>query len=745
MKKERLGAGLIVALAGCSASNPPAVVPPTEAAPPPAAEETIRVPAEAAETAPIRGVDLDTVTAGRFDNGKMWTFEYPPLEYFRHTYGFVPDDQWFERAQLGALRLPNCSASFVSPHGLVLTNHHCARESVSQVSADGEKLLDNGFYASTLEGERAIDDIHADQLIEIIDLSAQIDSAYQRNTSQESRQEIRETLGEEIAEARGGEDAGVVVEVIELWNGAKTSAYVFKRHEDVRLVMAPELQLGYFGGDPDNFTFPRYALDMSFLRIYDDDGEPLEPEHFFQWTETGVAEGDAIFIIGNPGSTSRLQTVSELEFRGAVSDKATVAYINSRVAALQSFYDEFPEEAEALDLRNEIFSLLNAQKAYSGMLGGLQDPVTIARRAAAERDFRAAIDKSADPSSKFGGLFDKMERIQNEKRELAAELSAFLGLGNPGLTPGVLLRGIFAFQYLSAQGGGAPSQALEGIMERLESVSHQPRALQERLLAARLADIEQYFGKESDIARELLMGRSADQVAKAIVNESQVADSAAASGALINGMVRMTDPAVRLAAAMLPRFGAFQSRFASLSDEEETVARQLGLARYDVYGSSIPPDATFSLRIADGVVKGYEYNGTVAPAKTTFFGLYDHFHSYGAESDWKLPNRWLNPPASFDLSTPLNFVSTADIIGGNSGSPILNSELELVGVVFDGNIESLPGDYIYVPDRNRAIGVDARGMLEALDEIYDADRLVLELTTGTLASSEEEADRIRRR
>ncbi len=745
MKKERLGAGLIVALAGCSASNPPAVVPPTEAAPPPVAEETIRVPAEPVEALPIRGVDLDTVTAGRFDNGKMWTFEYPPLEYFRDTYGFTPDDQWFEHARLGALRLPNCSASFVSPHGLVLTNHHCAREGISQVSADGEKLLDNGFYAGTLEGERAIDDIHADQLIEIIDISTQIDSAYQGITSQESRQEIRETLGEEIAETRGGEDAGVVVEVIELLKGAKTSAYVFKRYEDVRLVMAPELQLGYFGGDPDNFTFPRYALDMSFLRIYDDDGEPLEPEHFFQWTETGVAEGDAIFIIGNPGSTSRLQTVSELEFRAAVSDKAMVEFINSRVAALQSYYDEFPEEAEALDLRNEIFSLLNAQKAYTGMLRGLQDPVTIARRAAAERDFRAALDKTADRSSKFDGLFDKMERIQNEKRELATELSAFLGLGNPGLTPGVLLRGIFAFQYLSAQGGGAPSQALEGILERLESVNHQPRALQERLLAARLADIERYFGKESDIARELLMGRSADQVAKAIVHESQVADSAAAAGALMNGMVRMTDPAVRLAAVMLPRFGAFQSRFTSLSDEEETVARQLGRARFDVYGSSIPPDATFSLRIADGVVKGYEYNGTVAPAKTTFFGLYDHFHSYGAESDWKLPDRWINPPASFDLSTPLNFVSTADIIGGNSGSPIVNSELELVGVVFDGNIESLPGDYIYVPDRNRAIGVDARGMLEALDEIYDADRLVLELTTGTLASSEEEADRIRRR
>ena len=658
MMKERLGAGLIVALAGCSASNPPAVVPPTETAPPPAAEETIHVRAEPAETPPIRGVDLDTVTAGRFDNGKMWTFEYPPLEYFRDTYGFAPDDQWFEHARLGALRLPNCSASFVSPHGLVLTNHHCARESISQVSADGEKLLDNGFYAGTLEGERAIDDILADQLIEIIDISAQIDSAYQGITSQESRQEIRKALGEEIAEARGGEDAGVVVEVIELLNGAKTSAYVFKRYEDVRLVMAPELQLGYFGGDPDNFTFPRYALDMSFLRIYDD-GEPLELEHFFQWTETGVAEGDAIFIIGNPGSTSRLQTVSELEFRAAVSDKAMVAFINSRVAALQSYYDEFPEEAEALDLRNEIFSLLNAQKAYTGMLRGLQDPVTIARRAAAERDFRAAIDQSADRSSKFGDLFDKMERIQNEKRELAAELSAFLGLGNPGLTPGVLLRGIFAFQYLSAQGGGAPSQALEGIMERLESVSHQPRALQERLLAARLADIERYFGKESDIARELLMGRPADQVAKAIVNESQVADSAAASGALINGMVRMTDPAVRLATAMLPRFGAFQSRFTSLSDEEETVARQLGRARFDVYGSTIPPDATFSLRIADGVVKGYEYNGTVAPTKTTFFGLYDHFYSYGAESDWKLPSRWLSPPASGSASVRCSCVSMA--------------------------------------------------------------------------------------
>jgi hypothetical protein len=667
--------------------------------------------------------DSVLIRAGRFDNGKMWTFEYPPLDYFRETYGLTPDTAWFRQARLGALRLPNCSASFVSPRGLVLTNHHCAREAVAQVSREGEQLLDNGFYAAQLGDERAIDDTHVDQLIEIVDVSPEFDTI-----PVAERPDLEETVSTRLADERGGEEAGIVVDIISLWNGAKTSAYVFRRYEDVRLVMAPELQLGYFGGDPDNFTYPRYALDMSFLRVYGDDGNPVQPDTYFRWATDGVSEGDAVFIIGNPGSTSRLQTVAELEFRRDVSDVATLDYINGRIAALREYLEENPEEAEEFDVRNKLFSLLNSQKAYTGILQGLRDPAIIARRQNAQEQFQDSIASSMALRNEYGDLFNEMAQVQDEKRQWASQLAAFAGLGSPDYTAGVLLRGIFALQYLSGQSAGAPAEALEGVAELLREVGRQPDGLQWRLVAARLRDMQQHLGSSSQTLSSILQGRSPEEAARAIVSASALSDSAAAVSALEAGTISQSDPAIQLALPILQAYGQFQGAFTQLTDRESEIANQLGRARFDVYGTSQPPDATFSLRIADGRVEPYEYNGTVAPIYTTYYGLYDHYVSYGADSEWKLPERWVNRPRGLDLETPLNFISTADIIGGNSGSPVLNSDLQVVGVVFDGNIESLPGDYIYLPVKNRSVAVDARGILEALRDVYGAQRIVSELT-----------------
>ena len=706
--------------------------------PPPAAPPPLRVP-----------LVLDTVRAGRFDNGKMWTFEYPPLDYFREAYGFAPDEAWFEHARLGALRLSNCSASFVSPNGLVMTNHHCGRESVTQVSAEGEELLDNGFYASSLAEERPVEDFYADQLIAIVDVSAEVDAALEGVMTDAARtaarEQVTEQIDERITEEHGGEDAGIEVDVISLWNGAKTSAYVFKRYTNLRLVMAPELQMGFFGGDPDNFTYPRYALDISFFRVYDENGEPLRSDHYFKWSEEGVEEGDAVFIIGNPGSTSRLQTVSQLEFRGAVGDKAILELFGSRAAALQAFYDEDPEAGDAIDLRNTIFGLLNSEKAYGGIVKGLQDPVTVARKRAAERTFRAAIERDPVLQQKYGDLFDRMARIQEQKRDLGDDYGAFLALGNPNFTSSTLMRAIFAVQHLRGSAAGAPAAALAGVAQQMGGVAQQPQGMQQRLLAARLSDMKRHLGESDPTVDQILQGRSPEDAAAATVELSMLADSARAVQSLSDGSLTMDDPAVQMVSAFLQRLGAYQGRFGNLNQQEQEVAFALGRAHFDVDSTTVPPDATFSLRVADGVVKSYEYNGTRAPVYTTFYGLYDHYHSYGAGTEWDLPERWLNPPATFDLSTPLNFISTVDIIGGNSGSPVLNTDLEIVGVVFDGNIESLPGDFIYVPDFNRAVAVDARGILEALDEIYDADRIVLELTTGRLVATEEEADAVRGR
>jgi len=747
-----LGVLLATACGGAAApaSTPPPATP-EEPAAPAVSEPTEEMAAEptaasqpARDTVPlVFGVDLDTVRAGPFDQGKMWTFEFPPRAHLAEAYGLQPDASWFEKARLGALRIPSCSASFVSPHGLVMTNHHCAREFVSQVSQPGESLLDEGLVAVDLADERDVEDFEADRLIDIVDVTDEVNAALDA-VPLEQRGEARDSLLAEI-ETRilaehGGEDSGHVVEMISLYNGGRTSAYVFRRYTHAKLVMAPELQIGFFGGDPDNFTYPRYNLDFAFFRIYEEDGTPLASEPYFGFDQDGLEEGDPIFIVGNPGTTSRLQTVAELEFRRDVSDRGVIELLESRMAVLDAYIRAFPEEAEARDLRNTYFSLANSRKAYGGQVEGLEDPVIIARRRDTERSFQSAIDEDPELAGRYGGLIERMAGLQQRKREQAPGFGAFLAMTSPDLASATLHRALLAFQILSARQSGAPSDAVEGLVEQLRAVPDQPPALDQALMEARFRDFERFYGEDAALASAVLGGRSPEERASEVVSTSQLQDSAAAVAGIEDGSIGIGDPALGVVRAYLPAFIAFQQVVAEVFPEEERIAAELGRARFEVYGTDVPPDATFSLRIADGVVTGYPYNGTRAPAFTTVFGLYDRHFSHAGEEDWALPQRWMDARASIDLSTPMNFVSTADIIGGNSGSPVLDADLEIVGVVFDGNIESLPGEYIYLPELNRSVSVDARAILEALDVVYDMDRLVLELTTGELVETEAEAD-----
>jgi len=733
-----LPAFAVLLLVGCSSSaSQPAEPTPTTGGP---EQQTASPPAPMSAPAPMSTADIDTIRAGRFDNGKMWTFEYAPLEYFHETYGFSPDSTWFARARLGALRIPGCSASFVSPNGLVMTNHHCARESVTEVSEPGEDLLEDGFYAASLADERRAESAYADQLIALVDVTDEVHAALESATSDAQRAQVEQEASQQIsarlAQEYGGEEAGIVVEITALWDGAKYSAYVFQRYSDLRLVMSPELKIAYFGGDFDNFTYPRYDLDMTFYRVYDEEGQPLRTDYYFPLNNNGTREGDAVFVIGNPGGSSRLQTVAQLDFRRLALDKVIVEFLSSQIELLQEFNDADPEAGAELELRTEILSLQNQRKAYRGMWEGLHDPAYMARRRDTERQFLTAIESDSALNAQYSGLIERMAGIQEEKLELAADYGAFIALGNPSYTSAVMRRGIFAYQYVMRRDSGAPNELLSRIQDAISSIGDQPSELQQGLLTTRLRYFERYLGADSQVGAQIFQGRSPEATADAILSESPLADSAATADALTAGTLTMEDPAIQVASAVMDRFFSYQERWQDLLQQEAGVTASLGRARFDVYGATIPPDATFSLRIADGIVKGYEYNGTVAPTHTTFYGLYDHYYSYGADSDWDLPERWLDPPGSFDLSKPLNFVITADVIGGNSGSPVINSDLQAVGLIFDGNIESLPGDYIYDPERNRSVAVDVRGILEALDEIYGADRIVLELTTGELARSE---------
>ncbi len=694
-------------------------------------------------TAPVASAQPtpDAYKAGQFDNGKMWTFDFPPLEYLKEAYDFEPDAAWFEQARLSALRIPGCTASFVSPNGLVMTNHHCGRSHITSVSQDGETLVDDGFYAASLGEERRAPNMLADQLIAITDVTDEVYAALEGMETDAERAEARQApiagIEERIAREAGGEEAGTHVEVIDLYHGGRYSAYTFHRYTDVRLVLAPELQIGYYGGDPDNFTFPRYNLDISFFRVYDDEGHPLQTDNYFAWSEQGVEEGDAVFVIGNPGSTFRLETVAQLEFRRDAREPAVLNLLSTRAAALQAFVDEHPDDPGVPTKRDLIFSLLNSEKLYKGRVKALNDPMVMARRADTERQLREAIAADADLSARYGDALDRMAEVQQGKMDLGEEFGAFLAITNPNLASATIRRAFLAHRYLNA-----PGEAQSQLREQLEGIEDLPPSLEEDFLALRLEDFRNYLG--ADITR--VMGTMDDQssmaAARRIIENSALGSAEGTREALESGALSMDDLAVKIAAAFAQSLQDFQSGFAGLGAQEQEIASDLGRARYDIYGATIPPDATFSLRFADGVVKSYDYNGTTSPPYTTFYGLYDHYYSYGKGTEWDLPERWLNPPPSFDLSTPINFVSTADITGGNSGSPVINRDLEIVGIAFDGNIESLSGDFIFLPETNRCVSVDARGILEALDEIYDADRLVLEIKGGPFVPTEEEADAI---
>ena len=671
----------------------------------------------------------DTVRAGRFDSGRMWTFDFPPTEYFQEEYGIQADDAWFDRARLSALRIPGCSASFVSSSGLVMTNHHCARTHVSAVTREGENLLDEGFYAQTLADERQAPTMYADQLVAIEDVTEEIYAAMTDAQTDAERAAAREdAISAAHARVLAGTPEGHIVQIISLYNGARYSAYTFRRYTDVRLVLTPELQIGYFGGDTDNFSYPRYALDMTFFRVYEND-RPLETANYFAWSPNGAAEDEAVFVVGNPGSTNRLETVSQLEYRRDVAERYMLEWVNRRVASLEAYLDE----VDASDaIRNQLFSMLNVQKLYTGRVGGLENEILMARRRDTERQFREAIESDPDLRETYGGLLDEMADLQAQRIAMLDEYAAFSGLApNSSLGSSVMRRAMLAASLLEQQEQGAETESLAQLRDQISRIQDQPEPLQEMYLADRVEMFNLHLAERSDQLAELIAGRSAAEVAGAIIEESALTNAAATAAVLEAGTLA-EDPAVQLARSVYPIYANYQSAIAGISAQEQDIGSRLGRARFDIYGTDIPPDATFSLRIADGIVKGYPYNGTIAPIHTTFYGMYDRYYSFGPGTEWDLPDNWVSIPQDLELSTPINFVSTNDIIGGNSGSAVLNQNLEVVGLAFDGNLEFLPSSFIYVTETGRTISVDSRGMIEALDAVYDADRIVQELRTGSM-------------
>ncbi len=698
----------------------------------------LSVPVAWSQTPTATREQLDQVKAGKFDGGRMWTFEHAPVDYLKQTYGFDATSQWLDDVRMAALRFSTfCSASFVSFNGLVMTNHHCSRDAVEKVQKKGEHLLDTGFWAATLEDERRVPDLFVEQLVQIRDVTSEIHAVMDAAPGDAEKILARNKKIDEIT-ARFEKETSLRCQVISLYNGGKFSAYLYKRYNDVRLVFAPELQIAHYGGEYDNFTFPRYALDCTFFRVYDN-GQPLGVRTFFPFSTNGASDGELTFVVGNPGRTSRLNTSEQLAFNRDIHYPLTSRMLDDALEVLQTYIRRHPDKKTAM--HTQVLRVANSQKAYRGQLSGLRDDLLMKRRQDFDAQFRAAVNANPELAKKYAHLWDEIAENRARMREVAPDL---YGLRTGFMVSSTLLsKSMAVARWLAAQDIPAEKRdkafqppALDATLRALRTPVTLNADLEVLALEAQLRFMMDVLGPQDPVVRDLTRGQDPASAASRLIAATSLQDSVALSKVLagrLSDLKESNDPFLHYASLAWPRFEKASTVSQEIGAKDAVNNSLLGRALFDVYGTAIPPDATFTLRLADGVVAGYSYNGTRAPAWTTFYGLYDRASSFPGEEAWTLPKSWQNPPRDMDLGIPYNIATTNDIIGGNSGSPMINVKKQVVGLVFDGNIESLPGDYIFAEDMgNRTVSVHSSGILAALRYIYKAQRLVKELEQGSM-------------
>jgi hypothetical protein len=660
--------------------------------------------------------------------GTMWTFDAPPLAYWKARYGFDASRAWLDQVRLAAVRLPGCSASVVSSAGLVMTNHHCARECTTAVSPRDSNYIETGFVAAAVADEKKCLGMTADQLESIDDVTAQVQSAVTASNASEQAQQ-RSAAAARI-QGDCARTTGLLCQLVSLYQGGRYSLYRFKRYSDLRLVMAAEGDVAFFGGDPDNFTYPRFDLDLTLLRIYDN-GVPLKADHYLKWSDSGASDGDVAFVIGNPGSTGRLNTISQMEYLRNVAYPNVLDQLKRQTEKLKAIVAKGGDEAKRR-YEDAIFSNENSIKAYTGYRSGLLDSALMARKAAFERDFRARIDANAETRSKYAGAWEAIAAANRERATFATQ-ARFHGPGGSQLLGTVLQLVRIPMEAAkpdSVRMAGFRGPALEAARAAVTRPVTYDLTQEEAFLTAQWEAALAALGPNDPLVRAALGRKTPAEAAGALLGGTRMTDAAARKALLEGGasaIAASTDPMVVLARAIEPLHRAHAVRTAALQAVISANAEKIGQAIFAAYGTLLPPDATFTLRISDGVVKGYPMNGTIAPFKTSFFGLYARSAEFDQKAPFALPKRWIDRRGRLDLSTPLNFVSTNDIIGGNSGSPVVNRAGEVIGLIFDSNIEGLPNNFIFTDDVARAVSVHSRAITAALRGIYDAARIADEL------------------
>jgi len=614
----------------------------------------------------------------------------------------------------------------------VMTNHHCARSCVDAVATPDSDYLQDGFLAAARVDERICPGLELDQLVEISDVTDQIKGGRTSDLPPEERSDAITQLSSELEDAcERASDR--VCEIVPLFNGGQYMLYEYERYSDIRLVFTPELQIGFFGGDPDNFTYPRYNLDVSFVRAYGPDGQPAETPHYFEWNPDGPEEGDVIFVTGQPGSTSRQITVSQYMYEREIRHPLLLEFFDQRLESLRAVASRDPELGR--ELSNSIFSLENTQKLFRGELKGLRSPELTARKVRWEEELRDRLAADGGDASSFEGLWSSLEAIEEEKAEIYPRLvidspSNLFASGHMQLAAG-LLTYVQQMQLPDEQRGGAyQGDNATGARNQIESPDPIDDEQSISMLAGRIEIAMNWLEETDPLVATVQSGEAPASAARRLIASSRINDPEFRLAALNMSPTELSalgDPLIDLASSLLRASRVVAGSWSSVVEREAAQSARFADAVFAAFGTNIPPDATFTLRISDGVVARYPYNGTIAPPVTTLHGLYARSAEFGNEEPWTLPAKWLEARSRMDLSTPLNFVSTNDITGGNSGSPLIDRDGRLVGIAFDGNVESLPNEFVFAAPNGRTVSVHSAGIIEILRGVYGAEGLVGEL------------------
>jgi hypothetical protein len=660
--------------------------------------------------------------------GTMWTFDAPPFDYWRRTYGWSPDQKWLDHVRLASVRLPNCSASFVSARGLVMTNHHCGRSCTASSSPPDSNYVVTGFSAGTLADEKKCAGLYVDQLQSIENVTSRVRAAITGTTP--AQQDAQRTAVISQIQNECQQQTQLTCQVVTLYQGGMYSLYRYRRFNDIRLVMAPEESIAFFGGDPDNFTYPRYDLDLTLLRVYENN-QPYQPTDYLKWSPAGASENELVFVVGNPGSTGRLNTVAQMEYLRDIGYPATLAAYK-RLLAIYPILEQTDISA-ARRYQNDIFGIANSQKAVTGYRAGLLDTASMASKRAFERELRARVAANPRLQAQYGGAWDAIARAQAELATFSPQLRYYGFGGNSQLLQ--LAAGLVRV----ATEAGKPDSArlmqyrgagLENIKRAIVMPNPIDTAYERLAIAAQLRAAQSELPANDPFLRIALNGKTPEQAAADLVRNTRITDPAVRQQLVQGGLPAITsstDPLIVFARAVDPLARTQLARANALNAIIASNSEKIGQAMFATYGTNLPPDATFTLRISDGLVKSYPSNGTIAPYKTTFYGLYERSAAFDDKDPFKLPQRWVDRRANLNMATPYDFVSTNDIIGGNSGSPVINKNAEVVGLVFDSNIEGVSNRFIFSTAVGRTVSVHSMAIVEALRKMYDGSRIADEL------------------